>query len=83
MLVRDPNSQPQAERGTTGAFWVKTGKTGPVQIPVPFIGQPVEAGDAIAKVTQALGIRHCGGCERRRRILNERIRLAPFQQAGR
>ena len=30
-------------------------------------------GDTIAKVTTAIGIKPCGGCAKRRRILNERF----------
>ena len=30
----------------------------------------VGLGDAIKRVTSALGIRHCGGCERRATMLN-------------
>ena len=33
-------------------------------------------GDAVAKVTKALGFTPCGGCERRRQALN---RIVPFQ----
>lgn len=33
-------------------------------------------GDTIAKITHAVGIEPCGGCERRRQILN---RMAPYR----
>lgn len=41
--------------------------------PKPILG----LGDAISKVTSKLGIRECGGCARRRALLN---RVVPFKQ---
>jgi hypothetical protein len=32
------------------------------------------AGDTVAKITRAIGIRKCGGCKRRQRKLNKLIR---------
>ena len=30
-------------------------------------------GDTVAKITRAIGIKPCGGCKKRQRILNERF----------
>jgi hypothetical protein len=35
--------------------------------------EDIGLGDAIKRVTYALGIRHCGGCERRAAALNRRF----------
>jgi hypothetical protein len=35
-----------------------------------FIGEEVGLGDAIKRATSALGIRPCGGCQRRAEALN-------------
>jgi len=34
-------------------------------------------GDAVAKVTKALGVKECGGCKKRREALNKAV---PFQR---
>lgn len=46
-------------------------------IPVPFLKGP--AGDVLASITQAVGVRPCSPCEERRRWLNERL---AFQSWG-
>lgn len=52
----------------------------------PVIGElvktiePMEGlGDAVARVTKAMGFTPCGGCERRRQALN---RIVPFGDKG-
>lgn len=47
----------------------------PVRIPIPGVQQSVGLGDAIARMTHALGIRQCEACKRRQEWLNHRIRL--------
>ena len=43
----------------------------------------LKIGDAIARLTRALGIRHCPRCEQRRLILNEMRRLGIRETARR
>lgn len=50
----------------------------PRSIRVPFIKKPIPAGDAIARITQAVRIQPCGGCERRRQALNQRLIFKPL-----
>lgn len=47
----------------------------PVQIPIPWLrrGTALGAGDVIKQMTNAVGIKPCGGCQRRAAILNGRI----------
>jgi hypothetical protein len=48
---------------------------GQLRIPLPWMrqGQEVGAGDVIKRGTSAVGIRPCGGCQRRAAALNRRI----------
>lgn len=50
---------------------------GPRQIRVPFIRQPMGAGDVVARATKAVGIKPCTPCERRRQWLNRWLRFVP------
>ena len=47
-------------------------------IALPFLRQSVPAGDAVARITAALGIRQCSSCEQRRRSLNRQFVLKPW-----
>lgn len=49
----------------------------PIRIPVPGMRQSAGLGQTIKKVTSALGIRPCGGCEQRARALDRRVVLGP------
>jgi hypothetical protein len=44
-----------------------------VRLPGFVSDKDIGLGDAIKHVTYALGIRHCGGCERRAAALNRRF----------
>ncbi|MBU49970.1 MAG: hypothetical protein CL920_14885 [Deltaproteobacteria bacterium] len=49
----------------------------PRRIQVPFMGQQeVGLGDAIKKMTGAVGIKPCGGCQKRAEALNKRFVLS-------
>lgn len=50
---------------------------GPRQIRVPFLRRPLGAGDAVANVTKAFGVKPCTPCEQRRRWLNQRLQFVP------
>ena len=41
-----------------------------VRLPGFLIEEEIGLGDAVKRVTYALGIKHCGGCEKRAVILN-------------
>lgn len=44
-----------------------------LEIPVPGLGREVGLGRVIARVTTALGVPACGGCERRAAVLDGRV----------
>jgi len=41
-----------------------------VRLPGFFIDEEIGLGDAVKRITYAMGIKHCGGCERRAAALN-------------
>lgn len=47
----------------------------PVRIPVPGMRNGVGLGDAVARMTHALGMRQCEPCKRRQEWLNRHIVL--------
>jgi len=47
----------------------------PIRIPIPRLKRDIGLGDAVKKVTAAVGIRPCGGCSRRAAALNRAITL--------
>jgi hypothetical protein len=45
-----------------------------LRIPVPFYtGKQIGLGDVFKRATTAVGVRPCGGCQRRAAALNRRI----------
>lgn len=54
---RDPNEE-------------SPGQPHPVRLPGFLIEEEIGLGDAIKRVTYAMGIKPCGGCERRAAALN-------------
>jgi len=56
------------------------GPAQPVQVPVPFLGRSVAAGDAIKNLTQAVGVQPCGGCQQRQQALNQMLRFVPMRR---
>jgi len=51
----------------------------PTNIAVPFLRRPVGLGDVIAGATQAVGIKPCGGCQKRKEALNRAVQLNPYR----
>lgn len=52
----------------------------PMSIPVPFIQQPIGAGDVIANLARLAGIQpsqDCG-CKQRQEALNQRFNFSPW-----
>ena len=49
----------------------------PIRIPVPGMRQTVGLGQAIKRVTTSLGVRPCGGCQKRARTLDRFVSLVP------
>jgi hypothetical protein len=47
-----------------------------VRLPGFLISEEIGLGDAITKVTYGLGIKPCGGCERRAASLNRLMRFS-------
>ncbi len=50
----------------------------PVNVSVPFLQESMGLGDAVAAITQKVGIQPCGGCKKRQEALN-RVQLNPFR----
>jgi hypothetical protein len=54
----------------------------PLMLRVPMfagkkMAQPIGLGDAVKRVTTAVGIRTCGGCQRRAQALNRMLVFTP------
>ena len=45
----------------------------PIRIPFPTVQREVGLGQAVKRVTTALGIRPCSGCQQRARSLDRRV----------
>jgi hypothetical protein len=56
---------------------VQEGQAAPHRVRLPgfLLDEEIGLGDVIKKVTYAIGIPHCKGCERRAAALNSWIRL--------
>jgi hypothetical protein len=50
----------------------------PVRVRVPFLRQPVAAGDAVARMTQAIGVKPCEPCKERQARMNQRLVFNPW-----
>ena len=48
-------------------------KLRPISVPIPRLRRDVGLGDAVKKLTAAVGFRHCGGCGRRAAALNRAL----------
>jgi hypothetical protein len=48
----------------------------PIRVPVPFVRQQIGLGDAVKRITNAVGVQPCEPCKRRAAYLN---RLIQFQ----
>lgn len=50
------------------------------RVPMPGVQQPTGSGDLVKRIAEALGFRKpCGGCDERRRLLNQYVQLVPPQ----
>jgi hypothetical protein len=50
-----------------------------VRVPVPGLHNGLGLGDAVAKVTDRLGVKPCGKCGERREKLNQLVRFNPWE----
>jgi len=48
-------------------------KLRPLSVPVPKLKRDIGLGDAMKRLTSAVGIRPCGGCARRAAALNNAL----------
>jgi len=48
-----------------------------MEIKTPFLHEDIAAGDVVKKITSALGIRTCGGCQKRAEAMNKAIQFTP------
>jgi len=51
----------------------------PIRIPIPLVRRPLGLGQAIKRLTVAVGVRPCGGCGQRARALDRRVVIMPFK----
>jgi hypothetical protein len=49
----------------------------PIRIPIPGLKQSIGLGNTVKRMTSALGIRPCGGCQRRASALDRMVVLTP------
>jgi hypothetical protein len=49
----------------------------PVRLPSFIVGEPVGLGTAVKRITQAVGVSPCGGCNERASRLNRFIEFRP------
>jgi hypothetical protein len=59
------------------AMFIRNGNP-PFQFPVPFLRQPIAAGDAVRQMTQAVGVQPCTPCQQRQQQLNQRFQFVPM-----
>lgn len=52
----------------------------PIRIPVPGLRQSIGFGQTIKRMTAAVGIRPCGGCQRRAQALDRLFVLTPSRR---
>ena len=52
----------------------------PLRVPAPGLQQSLGLGQAIKRLTTAIGIRPCGGCGRRAASLDRRVVLVPTRK---
>ncbi len=52
----------------------------PIRIPIPGLKQPIGLGQTVQRMTSALGIRPCGGCQRRGHTLDRWFVLTPTRR---
>ncbi len=48
-----------------------------MEISVPFLKEPVGAGDVVKAATSAVGIKPCSPCEERRKLMNAGLQFVP------
>jgi hypothetical protein len=51
----------------------------PIRIPIPLVRRPIGLGQTIKRLTLAVGVRPCGGCGQRARLLDRRVVFTPFK----
>ena len=51
----------------------------PYQVRVPFVTRQMGLGDLVAQATKAIGVRPCGGCQKRQEKLNRAVQLNPYR----
>jgi hypothetical protein len=68
-MLFDPN---------TGAEYQPQDTSGARQVQVPFLSEEIGLGALIKRLTSAVGVQPCGGCQERARRLDERVRFVPW-----
>jgi hypothetical protein len=51
----------------------------PFAVPIPFLREAVGSGDLVKRLTDALHIRQCGGCEDRQNAMNQAVAFRPMR----
>lgn len=65
-----PRTPVEAERGLRGPR---------VVVPVPGLHRAQGLGDVVKRLTSAVGIEPCGGCQQRAEKLNRAVRFSPWE----
>lgn len=50
------------------------------QVPVPYLSESTGLGDVIRRITEAFGVKPCGGCEQRQQALNRWAGFRPWDE---
>lgn len=50
----------------------------PMRLRLPFLAEPVGAGTAIARLTEAVRVKPCGGCQKRKEALDRAVEFVPM-----
>jgi hypothetical protein len=51
----------------------------PFTVPLPFLRESIGSGDMVKRLTDALHIRQCGGCEQRQEQMNQAVGFRPMR----
>ena len=53
-----------------------------LKLPVPFVKQPIGAGQIVKAATQAVGIKPCTPCQQRAAKLDKLLQITPLRRSA-
>lgn len=71
-----------ADKTTSTILHVPAGLEAALNVRIPGLGAPVGLGDLVARATKAVGIKPCGGCQKRKQRLNRLVQFAGKPAGG-